>query len=95
VGTELSGSQPTAQSRVWRAAAPKPRLWIYEKEAMAPQPESGLALFSSLEGVGHSSGDRLAERSLRLPFGRAGSLTGLLSSSLLRERGKVADWSSV
>lgn len=58
---ELSGNSCRAQSRVCGACAAKPRLWIYEKNAMAPQPESGLALLSLLEGDGPSSGEGLAE----------------------------------
>lgn len=49
--TELRGHRPTAPTTVCRPAPPKPWLWNYEKKALVPQPESGLALFSSLEGV--------------------------------------------
>lgn len=57
---ELRGSRSTAPTTVCCTATPKPRLWIYEKEALVPQPDSGLAHFSSLEGVGLGSGERFA-----------------------------------
>lgn len=51
VQNELSGQPLTTPTPMCGTAPPKPRLWIYEKAALVPQPESGLALFSSLEGV--------------------------------------------
>lgn len=51
VPNEFSGPRAPTPTPVCGTAPPKSRLWIYEKEASVPQPESSLALFSSLEGV--------------------------------------------
>lgn len=62
VRNELRGPHTTAPTPVCGTAPPKPRLWIYEKEALVPQPESGLALFSSLEGVRTWFGGKVFQR---------------------------------
>ena len=85
-----------APTPVCGTAPPKPRLWSYEKEALAPQPESGLALFSSLEGARTWLGGKECQR-LSVSHPRLGELDARLDccyGSLLRERATTADWTS-
>lgn len=87
VQNELSGHQPIAPTTMCGTAPPKPRLWIYEKEALVPQPESGLALFSSLEGGRTWFGGKVC-RSLSVSHPRLGELEARLDCCRCRSFGR-------
>lgn len=97
VQNELSGPRVLTPTLVCGTAPPKPRLWIYEKEASVSQPDSGLALFSSLEGVRTWVGGK-ACWSLSVSHPRLGELDARLDCchccSPPGERATTVDWTS-